>query len=77
MSAVTETSAVLLVDSAGLAKMLHISPRHLARLDSGGKIPMARRLGRLKRWPTSEIQSWIDAGCPERGRWEAMKRQKK
>ena len=56
-----------------LANCLAISLRHCRRLDSAQKIPSPIRLGRSCRWPVQEIQNWMDAGAPDRQRWETMK----
>ena len=62
------------LDAATLATLLQISLRHLRRLDAAGKLPRPVKLGRAVRWPVSEIRTWLDAGCPDRETWEAMKR---
>lgn len=49
-----------------VAQILGCSPRHVARLLEGRKIPAPRRLGTLVRWSRTEIMAWIAAGCPER-----------
>jgi predicted DNA-binding transcriptional regulator AlpA len=54
----------LLITLPDLAKMLKISTRTAARLRSRGKLPKAIQLGGCVRWRRSEIQAWIDAGCP-------------
>ncbi len=56
-----------------LADRLGVSLRHIRRLDSAGKLPRPIRLGRSCRFSVAEIESWLDAGAPDRQRWEAMK----
>ena len=56
-----------------LANRLGVSLRHIRRLDSAGKLPKPIRLGRSVRWPAVEIESWLDAGAPDRKLWQAMK----
>ncbi len=56
-----------------LASVLGVSSRHIERLDSSGKLPKPLRLGRAKRWRTSEIEAWLEAGCPDRRAWQATK----
>ena len=63
----------LAFSAAELARRLDVSLRHLRRLDSAAKLPKPIRLGRSVRWPVTEIESWLDAGAPDRQRWEAMK----
>ncbi len=64
----------LCVDAAGLAMMLDVSERQIARLDSGGKLPTPLALGRCKRWSLQEVKAWVAAGAPERRRWMAMRK---
>jgi prophage regulatory protein len=62
------------IDANGLAVTLGLSVRTVRRLDSSGKIPRPVRIGGAVRWRTEEIANWLEAGCPDRQRWEAMKR---
>jgi predicted DNA-binding transcriptional regulator AlpA len=63
----------LLLDATGVATMLGVSRRHVQALDSAGKLPAGISLGRCKRWKKSEILAWIDADCPPRPKWVAMR----
>ena len=56
-----------------LATRLQVSLRHIRRLDSAAKLPKPVRLGRSVRWPVTEIESWLDAGAPDRQKWQAMR----
>ncbi len=58
-----------------LAKMLTVSLRHIRRLDSAGKLPRPVRIGRCVRWPKDEICRWIEAGTPNRKKWEIIRKQ--
>lgn len=62
--------APLLIDAAGVARMLRVSRRHVMTLDSIGHLPACVKLGRCKRWSVSELTAWVSAGCPARGRWQ-------
>jgi predicted DNA-binding transcriptional regulator AlpA len=53
-----------------------VSVRTWSRLNSAGKIPSAVRVGKAKRWRAQELKDWIESGCPDRARWEAMLRGK-
>lgn len=55
------------------AKLLGISERHLWSLSASGRLPAPIRLGRSVRWRLDELRAWLDAGCPPRDRWEAMR----
>ena len=57
---------------AELAEMLHVSLRHIRRMDAVGKLPKPVRLGNSVRWRTEEINDWLNAGAPNRQDWEAM-----
>lgn len=56
-----------------VAARLGVSPRHVWALNSSGRLPRPIRLGRAVRWNANELAAWLDAGCPSRQRWEAMR----
>ena len=64
----------LTVSAKDLAPRLGISLRHCRRLDRMGRLPRPVRLGKSVRWSLDEVMEWISAGCPDRQRWESMKR---
>lgn len=66
-------SEQLLLLASDAAQLLGISKRHLHTLNVSGRLPRPIHLGRSVRWNASELRAWIDAGCPERSRWEEMK----
>jgi excisionase family DNA binding protein len=68
-----ELIPALLVSDRDAAAMLAISRAHLHRLRAAGKLPPAVRLGRAVRWRRTEILAWIEAGCPPRAEWDAMR----
>ena len=39
--------------------------------DAGGRIPRPVRIGRSTLWRASELEAWVDAGCPARSEWES------
>jgi excisionase family DNA binding protein len=59
----SETVAELL-DVASVAELCGCSSRTVRRLSDAGKMPRPVKLGSLVRWRRSELQAWIDAGCP-------------
>ena len=63
----------LLLDAVGVAELLDCSTRHVENLDSRELMPKPIRLGRLKKWRRSEIESWLAAGAPAREAWESMR----
>lgn len=65
----------LLVDVYGLGRILACIKRHIWRQVSAGKIPQPITIGtKLKRWSVAEIREWIEAGSPDRIRWEEIKK---
>ena len=69
-----ETTQALAVDAKTLAGLLGVSKRHVRRMNSAGSLPRPIKLGRSVRWSVAEVNQWIEAGCPDRENWEAMKR---
>jgi len=70
----SETGAVpLLTDAAGLGDLAGWSARTTWRKLAGGLIPAPVRVGGAVRWRISEIQGWIDAGCPSRTDWDRIR----
>ena len=64
----------LTVDNAGAAKLLGISESHLYALKRTARLgPAPIRLGRCCRYRVSELVEWVNAGCPARARWQAMR----
>jgi predicted DNA-binding transcriptional regulator AlpA len=64
----------LTVDNAGAAKLLGISESHLYALKRTARLgPTPIRLGRCCRYRVSELVEWVNAGCPARARWQAMR----
>lgn len=52
------------------------SQSHLWQLHSQGRIPKPVKLGRRTLWVRAELLAYVEAGCPNRQRWEAMKQQR-
>ena len=53
-----------------LCQIVGLSRRTVYRLADAGRLPFGFKLGGSRRWRRSEIQRWLDAGCPrcdERG----------
>ena len=56
-----------------VAESLGVSERHVWALHASGRLPKPVRLGRCVRWRREELLAWVEAGCPSRDRWEAMR----
>jgi predicted DNA-binding transcriptional regulator AlpA len=65
--------APLLVDAREAAALCGVSRAHWLALNSSGRVPMPVRLGRRVLWPVAELTAWIEAGCPARDRWTALR----
>jgi predicted DNA-binding transcriptional regulator AlpA len=62
-----------LVGADGVGALLGVGSRTVRRLDDSGQLPQPVRVGGSIRWRLSELRQWIDAGCPPRQRWEALR----
>lgn len=58
-----------------VARVLGISRSMVHKRNRMGQLPMPIRIGRVLRWDAIELQKWLDAGLPDRGRWEALKQE--
>ncbi|MHB1157128.1 MAG: helix-turn-helix transcriptional regulator [Phycisphaerales bacterium] len=67
------TAKQLLIDGRQAAAMFGVSRAHLYRMMDRGAFPKPLRLGGAVRWRVDELRAWIDAGMPDRKRWEAMR----
>ena len=66
------------IDAAAVSHLLGISESHFFALLRTGRFgPLARRLGRAKRYSRTEVLAWFDAGCPSRSRWQATREGKR
>lgn len=64
----TESTATVspprrLIDAKQVGQLLRCSWRHVLRLADEGVLPWGVKLGRLRRWNLSEIESFIAGGC--------------
>ena len=66
--------SALLVRAEEAADMLGLGRSTFYKHDARGLVPMAVRLGSVKRWNVAELQAWAVAGCPPRDRWETIKK---
>jgi excisionase family DNA binding protein len=53
-----------LIDAPEAADRLRVSVRTLRRLTDAGRCPAPIRVGRCLRWRSSDLDTWIAAGCP-------------
>lgn len=64
---------LMLVGANELAEMLSVSPRHIWRMKSAGKLPKSINFGRCVRWVLSDIHLFIEMGCPTQKEFETRK----
>lgn len=64
----------LVVDTRGVARLLGLCERTVRALNSSGRLPRALALGRRRVWRVREIEAWLEAGAPERSRWDEIRR---
>lgn len=57
-------SESLLLDSREVAELLGLHQKTVMRLAETGGLPPPLKLGRLKKWPRSQILDFIRAGRP-------------
>ncbi len=69
----SSTPQSLAISAKELARLLGVSLRQVWRLNSAGKLPKPLRLGGSVRWRRDEIVAFVEAGCPDRQTWDAMK----
>ncbi len=74
---VNQTQQPLAIRAKELAALLGVSLRQVWRLSSSGKLPKPLRLGGSVRWSLKEIEAFVEAGCPDRQSWEAMRKAEK
>ena len=64
----------LLLTVKQVAKLLGISERHAYKLDASGRLPRSIKLGKSVRWRREELERWVEAGSPDRARWETLQK---
>jgi predicted DNA-binding transcriptional regulator AlpA len=72
-SSVQSPSTQLLVSAQQASSLCGKSLRTWRTWDVTGRIPKPIRIGRSIFWRPKELQAWVDAGCPDRITWEAMR----
>jgi excisionase family DNA binding protein len=52
-----------LIDAKAVGDMLGCSQRTVFRLADEGRMPWGLKVGALRRWNGSEVETWIAGGC--------------
>jgi excisionase family DNA binding protein len=68
----------LLLSAAKTAKLLGVGRTALYALNSSGRLPLPVRLGGRVLWRRAELEEWVSSEppCPNREKWELIKRNK-
>ncbi|MHC4068751.1 MAG: helix-turn-helix transcriptional regulator [Planctomycetota bacterium] len=65
----------LLLSAEDAAKLLGIGRSHFYGLHSSGRLgPLPVKLGRRSLWSRMDLEFWVSAGCPARGKWQEEKK---
>jgi len=70
MTTITKTQ---LLRARELAAILHVSQRHVWRISKVGKLPRPVKVGKCVRWLQSDIETWLDMGCPSQKQFQKRK----
>lgn len=72
MSKLVTSKEATLINAKQLAEMLSISERHLWRMRAAGKLPKTVKIGSCVRWLLSDIEMFLNMGCPSQKQFESM-----
>lgn len=64
----------MLITVNDTASLLRVSRRQVFKLIASGRCPEPVRIGRSVRLNRQELLQWIEAGCPAREEWKAIRR---
>ncbi len=68
------TSRVLLIPACDAARMCGKTTRTWRAWDAAGWIPRPIRIAHSAMWRVTELQAWVEAGCPRRSAWEMTRK---
>ncbi len=69
-------SEPLLLGAKEVSQMLGIGRTLFYELNQSGRLgPMPHKLGRRRLWNKQELEQWVSAGMPSRGKWQTIKEQ--
>lgn len=60
-----KTELETLLTIVEVAELLQVNERTVRRLVDRGDMPSPVKIGDTSRWSPSELQKWIEAGCPK------------
>ncbi len=62
-----------LITAENLGDMLSLGRSKVYDMKASGLLPRPIKLGRSVRWRLSDIESWINAGCPSQEKFEKLR----
>lgn len=62
-----------LLSAAGAAGMTGIATRTWWRYHSANRVPACVRIGSLVKWRRTDVERWIEMGCPGKSEFEIRK----
>ena len=69
-----ETRERRLFDLTAVSELIGVHYNTGVKMNQTGLLPEPIRISpRIVRWDSRELDQWIEAGCPSRERWEALK----
>ncbi|HUT61701.1 MAG TPA: hypothetical protein VNA25_28010 [Phycisphaerae bacterium] len=72
-TATTTAPAPLLVDAREAARLCGVSRASWWGYNAAGRVPSPIHLCGRTLWRRDELAAWIEAGCPARERWKALR----
>jgi excisionase family DNA binding protein len=54
----------LLLRADEVARLLSVCRRSVWAWASGGRMPQPVKIGRASRWRRTELEAWVEKGCP-------------
>lgn len=64
----------LLLRAVDAARICGVACVTFRRWNSSGRIPQSLKIGGARVWRKAELVAWIEAGSPDREKWEASQK---
>jgi hypothetical protein len=61
-----------LITKKQLAALMNVCTKTIDRMKSSGQLINSMKIRGKEMWDRYEFESWVDAGCPSRSKWEEM-----
>jgi predicted DNA-binding transcriptional regulator AlpA len=63
-----------LIDTKEFAAILKLGRTRIFEMKASGQLPRCLKIGRSVRWRLSDVNEWIQAGCPSLERFEQIRK---